>query len=302
MEVNRQYKDRLFRLLFGREEYKANILSLYNALRGTDYTDEALIELTTIDDVLYIGMKNDVSFIIDTFMPLWEQQSTYNPNMPVRGFMYYGKLYGSFIARSMLSLYSSTIIKLPTPQYIVLYNGDTERPAVEKMKLSDAFFDGSVNAEYEWTATVFNLNDKSNDSLLDKCKPLSDYMAVVSRIKEKWVHGMTDNEAVKAVDEAIKSCIDDGILVEFLTKHRAEVIDVCLTEFDEKKYADTLRSEGKAEGLSEGIEQGIDLGVDQEQRHVITALLEKGSTTEQIHELLNYPPELIEKIRKEQFD
>ena len=99
MEINRQYKDRLFRLLFGKEESRDNILSLYNALQGTDYTNAGDIELTTIEDAIYIGMKNDVSFIIDDRMPLWEQQSTYNPNMPVRGFMYYGKLYDAYLAK-----------------------------------------------------------------------------------------------------------------------------------------------------------------------------------------------------------
>lgn len=261
MEINKQYKDRLFRLLFGTEENKANILSLYNALHGTSYSDVKAIELTTIGDALYIGMKNDVSFIIDNRIPLWEQQSSYNPNMPIRGFMYYGKLYDSFIANSGLSLYGSTQIQLPTPQYIVFYNGNAKRPAVEKLKLSNAFCDKSVSNEYEWTATAYNLNDSANNDLLKSCKPLADYTEVVNRIKAKWHSNMSKEEALEAVDAAVKTCIADGILSEFLTKHRTEVIDVCITEFDETKYAKTLVLEGKMIAIAEMVRDGL-LSVD----------------------------------------
>ncbi len=252
MEINRQYKDRLFRLLFGKEDCRDNILSLYNALQGTDYTNAGDIELTTIEDAIYIGMKNDVSFIIDDHMPLWEQQSTYNPNMPVRGLMYYGKLYDAYMAKEHRQIYSSSLIKLPTPQYIVFYNGNTKRPLYEQMRLSDAFFDNDVKDMYEWTADVYNLNCRENNDLLEACKPLADYSELVRRINERWHRGMTKEEAQKAVDEAVASCIRDGILVDFLTKHRAEVVDVCLTEFDEKAYAETLLEDGRKIGLEEG--------------------------------------------------
>ena len=175
MEQNREYKDRLFRLLFGRDENKDNILSLYNALQGTNYTDPDDIELTTIEDAIYIGMKNDVSFIIDNRMPLWEQQSTYNPNMPVRGLIYYGKLYDAYLNKHGRRQYSTALVKIPAPQYIVFYNGGRERPAVEHMKLSDAFADHSFDPGCEWTAAVYNLNSDENRALLDSCKPLADY-------------------------------------------------------------------------------------------------------------------------------
>ena len=102
---------------------------------------------------------------------------------------------------------------------------------------------------------------------------------------------MSDEDAVKAVDEAIKSCIRDGILAEFLTKHRGEVLDVCLTEFDEKKYAETIYSDGYEKGHAEGAEK--------EQRRVIRIMLLKGKTPEEIHEDGEYPLDLIEKIRAE---
>ena len=73
-KVNRAYKDRLFCLLFGDEKYKENTLSLYNALNNTSYTDIDALEITTIEDVLYIGIKNDVSFIIADTMSLYEKE------------------------------------------------------------------------------------------------------------------------------------------------------------------------------------------------------------------------------------
>ena len=102
MKLNKKYKDRLFCLLFGNEEYKENILSLYNALCNTAHTDVNDIKLYTIDSVIYIEMKNDVSILLDSYLHLWEQQSSYNPNMPLRGLMYFSKMYDRYICRAFL--------------------------------------------------------------------------------------------------------------------------------------------------------------------------------------------------------
>lgn len=121
--VNKENKDRLFRLLFGDERYKANTLELYNAINGTSYTNPDELEFNTIDDFIYMGMKNDTSFIIRDDLSIFEQQSTYNPNMPVRGLMYLGKVYDSYIKSHKLNIYGKTQITLPVPQYVVFYNG-----------------------------------------------------------------------------------------------------------------------------------------------------------------------------------
>ena len=111
LKINSKYKDRLFCLIFGDETKKQNIISLYNALNGTDYSDDEDIKVTTIDDALYINMKNDVSFIIDSYMSMFEQQSTKNPNMPLRGLMYFGNLYDSYIESNGLNIYGKKLIK-----------------------------------------------------------------------------------------------------------------------------------------------------------------------------------------------
>jgi hypothetical protein len=281
LNINFHYKDRLFRLLFGREEYKANVLDLYNALNDSDYKDVSELELFTIEDVIYIKMKNDVAFILDSYLSLWEQQSTDNPNMPVRGLMYFGKLYSRYIKSRKLNIYGTKQIMLPTPRYVVLYNGIKDAVPIKTLRLSDAFINPDKSGDFEWTATVYNLSGefpggtkdaakesqklfeiqsdigepKVNDSFIrdktkimnlrNKCKVLDDYMILVERIR---AYLSKINDVAKAVDTAVISCIKDGILSEFLTAHRAEVLDVCITEFDEKTFVEGIKEEGREEG------------------------------------------------------
>ena len=100
---NREYKSRLFAFLFGREEHKDWTLALYNAINHSDHTNPDDITINTIEDVVYLGMKNDLSFLVSDAVSLYrtmnsfEQQSSFNPNMPVRLFMYAGRLYDKFL-------------------------------------------------------------------------------------------------------------------------------------------------------------------------------------------------------------
>ena len=259
--VNKKYKDRLFCLLFGNEEYKDNILSLYNALCHTTYTNEEDIQIYTIDDVIYIKMKNDVSILLDSFLYLWEQQSTFNPNMPIRGFMYFGKMYDRYITENSLNIYGKTIIKLPTPRYTVLYNGMDEQPSFMQLRLSDSFINPDSSGAFEWTASMINLNDGKNEDLLINCRPLKDYMTLINEIRKNSKIMNFDN----AVDAAVTYCIEHDVLKTFLLKHRAEVKDVCITEYDEKAFVDGIRAEGRAEGrLSEIFDsvQAEDYGIE----------------------------------------
>ena len=240
--INVQYKDRLFRLLFGSEALKDNILSLYNALNCTDYKNPSELELYTIDDVIYIKMKNDVAIILDSYLSLWEQQSSYNPNMPVRGLMYFGKLYDKYIETNELNIYGTKLIKIPTPRYIVFYNGNKNTEAITELKLSDAFINPDKTNKFEWTAIMYNLNKGKNDDLLRRCKPLADYMTLINYIREFQI----DYELSVAVDKAIDCCIEENILRDFLRSHRAEVRDMCITEYNEKVFVNSIRAEGLA--------------------------------------------------------
>ena len=256
IKINREHKDRLFRLLFGDARYKENLLSLYNALNDSDYQNVDDLEITTITDVIYIGVKNDVSFIIDCYMSLYEQQSDFNPNMPLRGIIYFSDLYSKYIEEKRYNIYGHRLVKIPTPKYVVFYIGDEKHYDIEKLRLSDAFVHPDTSGEFEWTATMIALNPGQNEALLEKCRPLREYTVFVNTIKSK-IKSMPLEEAV---EETIKECIAQGILAEFLIAHRAEVLMSCITEFNKELYEMDLKEEARELGLAEGRAEGLTEG------------------------------------------
>ena len=268
--ANRCYKDSLFRLLFGREENKQNLLDLYNALNDSNYTNKDDLTINTIDDVIYMKMKNDVSFILDSQMVLLEHQSMYNPNMPLRGLLYFARLYEGIVNISK-NIYYPRLIKIPTPQYIVLYNGTDGKIGNKKvLKLSDAFEKPNHTKGYEWTATMIDINYGENKDLLLKCKKLGEYSYFVESVRK---HYSINNNFPVAVDEAVKECIDKGILADFLKKHIAEVRTVLLTEFDEERDYKII-----AEGYKE-------LWKEEGRKDIIKTMLSNGATKETILKL-----------------
>lgn len=245
--INRNHKDRLFIKLFGSPENRGNMLSLYNALNGTAYEDVDALELYTLEDVIYLGMKNDVGYLLDSYMVLHEQQSTYNPNMPLRGLFYHAKMYEKYIKQKRFDLYSTTLRKIPTPQFYVFYNGDKETEDRMELKLSDAFVRPVSEGEFEWTAIMLNINKGHNTELLHKCETLNDYSLFIDKIKEGIKSGM---DIEPAVNEAVDWAIHNGVLSEYLSLHKSEVVGMILTEYDEKKVMENLKKESYEEGLA----------------------------------------------------
>lgn len=244
VQTNRQYKDRLFRLIFGSEKNKGYLLDLYNALNNTSYTDESLLEITTILDVVYMGMKNDSSFIIDSELNLFEQQSSYNPNMPFREFEYCAKLLDKWVQEHELDIYSSKLIKLPTPKCYVFYNGSESHADTETLKLSDAFITKSEGCE--WTVTMLNINKGHNLELMDKCKILREYSEFVAMVRDN----LQVLDIAQAIEQTVVSFIErKGLLSGFLKSHRTEVVNVCITEYKEELHLKTVRAEGRIDIL-----------------------------------------------------
>ena len=237
--VRRSYKDSLFRMVF-RE--KKELLGLYNAINGTHYEDPEELEVTTIEDVLYMGRKNDVSFLIKDVMNLYEHQSSVNPNMPLRGLIYISMLYQGYVSRNRLDIYSSTLLRLPAPRYIVFYNGTKKEPDRQELRLSDAFVKQEGQGFLECRATVLNINYGHNRELMEACRKLYEYAWLVEKIREHLKAGL---ELEAAMERAIQESIDSGILRDFLLKHRGEVKQVILTEYDEELHAKTLIEEGR---------------------------------------------------------
>ena len=260
-KTNRKYKDRLFRLIFADEKNKKNTLSLYNMVNNSSYENEEDLEITTLEDVLYINMKNDLSFIIADTMNLYEQQSTHNPNMPLRGFLYFASLYEKYLDTCNLTLHIASQVKIPTPNYIVFYNGVDSRPATEKLYLSSAFQIPDDRGEFEWTATVINLNHPDNRDMLTRCKPLSDYAYLVSKIQayQKTI------SVEQAINKAVNDCISENILADFLRAHRVEVLRVYLAEVNQSVLRMRLMEDGQRIYLTNLIAKKVRAGKSLEQ-------------------------------------
>lgn len=227
------------------------INSACNAVSGTNYTDVDDIEITTLSDAIYIKMKNDISFLIDSQMNLFEHQSTFNPNMPLRGMEYFAELYGNYVAENGVDIYVSSLQKIPTPRYYVFYNGTEKQPDVVKLRLSDAFQIPDDSGEFEWAATMININYGHNQKLLEKCQPLYEYAHFIKFVRE---YSQTMN-LKEAIDKAVEKARDWECIGTFLYQCKSEVSVMLLTEFDEKKHEDSLIKIGVEKGKKEGIEE-----------------------------------------------
>ena len=123
LPVNRIYKDRLYKMIFNN---KSELLKLYNAINGTHYNDPAMLTITTLDNAIYMTMENDLSFIIDMRLALYEQQSTVNPNLPLRFLMYIADIYSAYVKD--MNIYSSKKLQIPLPSFVIFYNGVQSQP------------------------------------------------------------------------------------------------------------------------------------------------------------------------------
>ena len=251
-EITDQSKvyDSLFIAVFGKDSERSKRwrLELYNALNNTNYTDPNALKLNTLENVLFIKMHNDVSFLIDSQLTLYEHQRTTNQNMPLRGFFYFAQLYHKYLIDAEEQLTTSKMIKIPNPNYIVFYNGDTNRDEDYEMRLSDAFMIEDKSGKFEWTARVLNINKDYNLSLQNKCKALYDYIQFTSRINENKEKGMTNE---KAIDEAIDWASEQNLLEGFIKEQKAEVKMTLLTEFNEEASIRGWRKEGMQQKAEE---------------------------------------------------
>lgn len=282
--INRTYKDSLFRKLFGTEENKANALELYNALNGTGYSDPGALELTTIENVVYMGVKNDASFILGEEMCLWEHQSTPNPNMPLRGLVYFGRLYSKHIDSADLDVNSRRMQRIPAPRYIVFYSGAERRPERQVLRLSDMY--GGGEGDVEVTATVLNVNKGCNERLMRSCRALSDYAEFVARVRANG--GIMPIEG--AIDEAVDSCIREGVMEGLLRSHRAEVKDMFLIDYDRERAERLMRRDAWEEGMEAGLAEGRAEGMRSAVLDSVASLMETMSLSfEQAADALRIP-------------
>lgn len=232
VKVNRNYKDTVFRKLFSN---KRNLLSLYNAISKNDYEDPELLQIVTLENAIYMEMKNDLAFVIHTDLFLFEHQSTYNPNMPLRNLFYISREFQKMTDKK--SLYSSVLQTVPAPNFIVLYNGTEKKEAWWIDYLSDAFEHSNVEPNLELKVLTLNINEGYNQELFEQCTILKEYTEYVTRVRT-YAKKMPLEDAV---NQAVKTCIRDDVLAEFLRKNRAEVIAMSIFEYDKKEEEQKLR-------------------------------------------------------------
>ena len=241
--VVRNYKDTIFCMIF---KDKKELLSLYNAVNGTHYDNPEELEITTLENAIYMNVKNDVSCILDMRMNLFEHQSSVNPNIPLRDLFYVARLYEKFTIGK--DLYSSKRIMLPTPRFIVFYNGVAPQPERRILKLSDSF-QHVEDINLEIIVTQLNINPGYNQELMDGCQTLYQYMSYVEKVRNY-------NKTMpieSAVNMAVNECIKEDILADFFRKNKAEAIQMSIFEYDEELHKKTLREEGRTEGRVESI-------------------------------------------------
>ena len=285
--ANRNYKDTVFRMLFSDRK---NLLSLYNAVNQRDYKNPEDLEIVTLENAIYMGMKNDLAFIMDLNLYLYEHQSTYNPNIPLRNLFYIADEYQRLVVQK--SLYSTVIQKIPTPRFIVFYNGTKKVDDYNEFRLSSAYENPTDNPDLELRVTMLNVNDGHNLELMEHCRTLKEYAKYVARVRKYVTQNIPLEEAVtRAVDE----CIEEGILAEFLMKNKAEVIKVSIYEYDKEFEEKKLR---KAE-YEAGVEAGIELGERSLLENQIRKKLKKGKPIEQIADELEEAVTTIQRIIEE---
>lgn len=287
VRANHQYKDTVFRMLY---RDKANLLSLYNAVNDRNYTNPEELQIVTLENAIYMGMKNDLAFIMDMNLYLYEHQSTYNPNIPLRNLFYIADEYQRLVVQK--SLYSTVIQKIPTPRFIVFYNGTKKVDDYNEFRLSSAYENPTDNPDLELRVTMLNVNDGHNLELMEHCRTLKEYAKYVARVRKYVTQNIPLEEAVtRAVDE----CIEEGILAEFLMKNKAEVIKVSIYEYDKEFEEKKLR---KAE-YEAGVEAGIELGERSLLENQIRKKLKKGKPIEQIADELEEAVTTIQRIIEE---
>ena len=243
--ANSQYRDSVFRDYFND---KVRLLSLCNALLGTDYTDPNLLEINTLQGNFFSGQKNDISCRIDDkWLILVEHQSSVNPNMAFRCLLYASQLLNNLVTNKD-TLYQGELLIFPEPQCFVFYDGDDSEPLTKEIRLSDSFY--TSKGLMEFIVTAYNINYDLNQPLLRNCRYLKNYSTLVAKVKQGLKAKLSRREAII---RAINWCIENNVMFDYLTVKRDEVFSMLdlQWDFDEAKVA--WFEQGKKQELVENL-------------------------------------------------
>lgn len=292
--ANKEYKSDVFSMLL---QDKKRAMEIYNAINGTDYDDPELVEMTTLDDKSFsLTVRNDASFILDANLSLYEHQSTYCPNMPLRDLLYFASIIQKQIKAQKRDIYGGRILKIPVPHFVVFYNGKEDAPDQYDLRLSDAFEKETKNPEIELVCHVYNINNGKNVPLLSKCQTLREYMYFVDMVrKNNEISGNLED----AIEKAINQCMEENVLRDFLAQHREEVMQVMTLDYTFERRLEMQR----AEAIEDGERIGKEIGKEEKLSEQIRKKIQKGKPLDQIADELEEVPETIrplyEKIKQE---
>lgn len=296
--ANKEYKSDVFSMLL---QDKKRAMEIYNAINGTDYDDPELVEMTTLDDKSFsLTVRNDASFILDANLSLYEHQSTYCPNMPLRDLLYFASIIQKQIKAQKRDIYGGRILKIPVPHFVVFYNGKEDAPDQYDLRLSDAFEKETKNPEIELVCHVYNINNGKNVPLLSKCQTLREYMYFVDMVrKNNEISGNLED----AIEKAINQCMEENVLRDFLAQHREEVMHVMTLDYTFERRLEMQRAEAIEDGERIGKEIGKEIGTEEKLSEQIRKKIQKGKPLDQIADELEEVPETIrplyEKIKQE---
>ncbi|HIV39620.1 MAG TPA: hypothetical protein H9747_11615 [Candidatus Blautia stercorigallinarum] len=300
-------------MLFGDRE---RLLGLYNAISGKNYQDPEELEINTLENAIYMGMKNNLSFLIDDRLSLYEHQSTVNPNMPLRFLFYISDLYfcEQRAKRACLhdhlataarvkdlgmtteeNFYGRKALSIPIPCFVIFYNGAEPQPDRKILRLSDLYTVRMKETQLELTAVLLNINRNHNRELMEACRDLKDYAEYVDRVR-KYARELPLSEAV---ERAITECIREGILKEFLEKNRAEVKKMSIYEYDQEKHIRMERQDAWEDGVQEGIKEGELRGRNAQLVEQIKKKLDRGKSISRIAEELEETENRIQELIRE---
>lgn len=281
---NRLYKSRLFvmRLFVMIFEDKRKLLELYNAVSGKRYEDPDLLEINTLENAIYMSLRNDLSFLIDTRLSLYEHQSTYSPNLPLRFLFYLADLLSGMTAEE--NLYGRRKVQIPPPRFVVFYNGEEDQPDKKILKLSELYTVEEEEHKLELEVLMLNINQGHNLELMEASHTLWEHAEYTERVRQ-YTKELPIEEAV---ERAITECIQEGILKEFLEGNRREAKNMSIYEYDQEKH---LRQEREA-----AWEEGQEWGRENKLEELIQKKLAKGKSVPEIAEALEEEENEIRRL------
>jgi predicted transposase YdaD len=299
MGINAKYKDSVFSFLFSDP---ATLRELYGALEGVVLPPDVPIAINTLQDVLFMERVNDISFTVGgKLVVLLEHQSTINPNMALRLLMYVGRVYEKLLGDK--NMYTTKAVRIPRPEFFVLYNGTAPYPDEQVLRLSEAFenarslgLSGEERVELELVVRVININHGRNGEIVSRSSVLEGYSAFIAKVREyEGTAGGREN----AFKSAVAYCREHGILRGFLEQHASEVMNMLMTEWNWDDALAVRYNEGWEGGEAKGREEGWQEGREEGREEIVKNALSKGMTPDAVSEITGLDLETIKKLAGE---